>query len=85
MTKKSKKYKVIPTKKQLDIIKANWKIFKEIEGAFHKNIYALENKMSKETGIKDLEFFKDDMCGGDWCGVGNVSRTMKLLQREELE
>jgi len=41
--------------------------------------------MSKETGIVDLEFIQDSMFGGEWVGVGNVDRTMSLLQGETLE
>lgn len=79
---KSKNYKIKPTKKQLIILRKGWKTFQEILDAFHINIFFLEKQMSKETGIKDLEFFQSD---GDWCGIGNGDRTMKLFQREELE
>ncbi len=79
-----KKYTVIPTKKQLAIMKEGWKRFQEIQNTYHRLIFRLEAKLSKETGIKDLEFFHDSMCAG-WAGIGNVSRTLKLLQREELE
>ncbi len=84
MTKSSKKYKVIPTKKQLDILKKGWKLFQEITDAYYKNVYNIEHDLSKNTGIKDIEFIHDSMCMG-WAGIGNVSRTMALLQREELE
>ena len=85
MTKNSKKYKVIPTKEQLDIIKRYWKMFKVEEDIFWGKIGELEKGVAKDTGIKDLEFIKDDMMGGEWMGIGNVSRSLKLLQREELE
>lgn len=85
MTKTSKKYNVIPTKEQLKLMKEAWKRFKQIEELFYGSMGRLEKQLSKETGIKDIEFIKDDMCGGDWVGIGNVSRTMKLHQREELE
>jgi len=84
MTKNSKKYKVIPTKEQLDIIKRYWKMFKVEEDIFWGKIGKLEKGMAKKTGIKDLEFIKDDMFG-EWIGIGNVSRTMKLYQERELE
>ena len=75
-------YTVKPTKKQLVIIKGYWKTLKKHEGDFHKRVYALEKTMSKEVGINNLEFF---MCDNEYVGVGNTERTMKLLQREELE
>ncbi len=89
-----KKYTVIPTKKQLAVMKEGWKRFQEIQNTYHRLIFHLEAKLSKETGIKDLEFFRIDKCpwcrkeifeDGVFCGIGNVDRTLKLLQREELE
>jgi len=85
MTKSSKKYKVIPTKEQLDILKLYWKMFKAEEDIFWGKLGELEKGMAKKTGIKDLEFIKDEMMGGEWIGIGNVSRTMKLYQERELE
>jgi hypothetical protein len=79
---KMHKYKVVPTKKQLNIIRLYWSLFKAEETLFWAKMGELEKKMSKETNIKELEFFNSD---GDWCGVGNGSRTMKLLQRNILE
>jgi len=81
---KKSKWKIRPTKKQLAVMKASWNLFKEIQDAYYNNIFNLEKKMSKETGIKDLEFIHDSMCMG-WAGIGNGERTMKLYQREELE
>jgi hypothetical protein len=52
---------------------------------FWENVQSAEKWMRKETGIKDLEFIKDEMCGGEWIGIGNVARTCRLYQREELE
>jgi len=77
-----RKYKIKPTDKQLEIIKLYWKMFTAEEAKFYARVGKLERKMSKKTGIKDLEFFQAD---GDWCGVGNADRTMGLLQREDLE
>jgi hypothetical protein len=78
----SKKYKLKPTRKQLLLIKEAWKRFQYIEECFYQSIGKLEDKIAKETGIKDIIFFNSD---GDWCGIGNKSRSMKLLQREDLE
>ena len=77
-----KGYIVKPNKKQLEIIKLHWDMFKAEETLFWAKMGELEKKMSKETGIKELEFFNSD---GDWCGVGNADRTMKLLQHNILE
>lgn len=85
MTKTSKKYKVVLTKKQINIIKLYWKMFQAEYDIFWGKMGELEKGMSKKTGIKDLEFIKDDMFGGEWIGIGNASRTLKLYQREELE
>jgi len=82
MTKISKKYKVIPTKKQLAIMKLYWKMFQAEYDIFWGKIGELEKKMSSAAGIKDLEFFCSD---GDWCGIGQGNRQMALIQREELE
>ena len=65
--------KVKPTRRSLA------KYFKEAESAY--NIYSMllndiEKKMAKETGIEDIEFF---FCGGDLAGIGNASRTLKLV------
>ena len=38
---------------------------------------SIEMWMERETGIKGIEFFA---CDGDYVGVGNGDRTMKLIQ-----
>jgi len=81
----NKKYKIKPTAKQLEIIKLYWKMLCAEQDKLWLMIGELERKMSKETGIKDLEFIQDSMFDGEWVGVGNVDRTMGLLQREDLE
>ena len=81
----NKKYKIKPTAKQLEIIKLYWKMLCAEQDKLWLRIGELERKMSKETGIKDLEFIQDSMFGGEWVGVGNVDRTMGLLQRGDLE
>lgn len=80
-----KQYKIKPTKKQLGIIKLYWKMLKAEQEKLWMRIGELERSMSKETGIKDLEFIQDSMFGGEWVGVGNSERTMALLQGEDLE
>lgn len=77
----NKKYKIKPSKKQLSIIRLYWKMFQAEYANFWGKLGDLEEKMSKETGIKDLEFFQSD---GDWVGIGNGSRTMGLIHGEDL-
>ena len=84
LVKSRKKYKVIPTKKQINIIKLYWKMFVATESAFYGQIGELERGMSKKTGIENLEFYHDEMCSG-WVGIGQYGRDMKLIFREELE
>ena len=80
-----KQYKIKPTKKQLEVIKLYWKMLKAEQDKLWLRIGELERAMSKKTGIVDLEFIQDSMFGGEWVGVGNVDRTMSLLQGETLE
>lgn len=72
-----KTYKIKPTKKQLAIIKEYWDKFKVEESIFWKRVMYLEQLMSEETDIEGLEFFYAD---NECVGVGNVSRSMKLIQ-----
>jgi len=70
-------YSITPTKKQKTIIKTYWKSLQDFENMYFSAVQNLEKLMSKETGIKDLEFFS---CDGAYVGVGNADRTMKLIQ-----
>ena len=54
-----------------------WEELSEIEAEFSDKVMKLEEKMSKEFGM-ELEFF---MCDGEYCGVGNPDRTMRLIHR----
>jgi hypothetical protein len=76
------KYKLKPNKHQMGIIKEAWKQLQSDEHTFHRLVSTTEEWMQKETGIKDIEFFFND---GYYCGVGNVSRTMKLIHDSKLE
>ena len=80
-----KKYTLIPNKKQIKIMKEAWKQFMVDYENFWKLAVATEKWMQDKTSIRDLEFIKDEMFGGEWIGIGNVSRTMPLYQREKLE
>lgn len=76
------KKKITPTSKQLEIMKEYWASLQAEIAEFDSIVTQLENEMSIATGINDLEFFN---CDGDYCGIGNFDRTMKLIEREKLE
>ena len=77
-----KKYKIKITKKLLKQLKPFWIGLQAIENVFHKEVWSLEKKMEKKTGIKGIEFFQ---CDGEYVGIGNTERTMPLIQRKKLE
>ena len=77
-----KPHKIVPTKAQLKMMKEAWIRFKYIQEHFYGSVGRLERQLSKETGIKDLEFF---MCDNEFVGIGQYDRQMALVQREELE
>ena len=56
-----------------------WTDFCKLYDEFYDKLYKLEQKMSTELCVPDMEFFKAEW-GGDYCGIGNVNRTMKLEQ-----
>ena len=64
-----------PTKKQ---VQKYFQELEKIETEYRRKEYLLEQKMAKETGIKDIEFF---WCDNSIVGIGNTSRTLKLIQR----
>ena len=75
--------KKIKVDKELIIkLKPYWNQLQNIENEFYRKVYKLEKEMSKEVGIKNLEFF---MCDNSHVGIGNLDRTMRLIQRDELE
>ena len=78
-----KQYKIKKTKELINKLKPYWKKAKKIEDKYSNSICKLEYKMQndKNIGITDLEFFFNE-----WIvGIGNISRTMELIQAEELE
>lgn len=79
---KKKTHTLKPTKKQLEILKQYWFYLSKITEEYYMDVEDLEKKMSEKTGIENIEFFS---CDGDYCGIGNQSRTMKLIHQEELE
>ena len=92
-----RKYKVKITPKLLKVLKKYWKAYKILDEHYHWNLRCLEEKMEKETGIKDIEFFrsipkqcpfcrKELLIDPSVCGIGDYGLwAMPLIQREKLE
>lgn len=76
------KYKIKISPQQLLKLKQWWSIYKMIEDDFWGQIKETEKKMAKDLKIKDIEFF---FCDNECAGIGNTSKTLKLMQRDELE
>ena len=74
--------KIKPSKRQMKILKKYHKLYQKVAGVYWKSVHALETEMSEETGIDELVFFKVD---GDYVGIGNIERTLKLIHFEDLE
>jgi len=74
--------RVKATEKLIKQLKPYWKELDDLEGEFQVKVYNLEGKMNKEIGRTDLEFF---MCDGDYVGIGDIGRAMKLIHSQELE
>lgn len=64
------------TKEQKRIIQVSWLRFVEIESEFYDKLNKLEKTMEVATKIEGIEFFS---CDGEYVGVGNSYRTMKLI------
>ena len=74
-------YTLEPTDKQKQLIKKYWTKLVYEDQKFIRACNNLQEKMRKETGIEDIEFF---FVKGKIQGVGNESGTMKLIRNEEL-
>ena len=70
-----------PNKKQLKLMKGAWEWLRLEQDEFYSKVQKIEERLSIVTGIPDLEFF---MCDNEYVGIGNVGRTMKLIQWENL-
>lgn len=79
-----RKYRFKISLQLLRKMKRYWEEFEVAENEFYERIGRIEEKMAKDTGIEDIGFIHDSMCMG-WIGIGNGSRTMPLIQREELK
>lgn len=77
-----KQYKIKVDKKLIKKLKPYWEKYHNIHDEFLGQLHDLEKEMSREVGIKDLEFF---MCDGYYCGIGTFNREMRLIHDSELE
>ena len=68
-------------KEQLELLRALWKQYKEIEDIYYMKINELE-EIGKTNLDIDLEFFFTD---GGCVGIGDINREYKLVQTEKLE
>jgi hypothetical protein len=75
-------YKIKLTKEQIPKLKPYIKAYRELEDEFYGKVFKLERKMSKEFNIIDMEFFISD---NEMVGIGNVERTMGLINIETIE
>ena len=73
-----KKYTIKPPSKK--VLAPFWKMLEGVEDIYNNDVMYIEKQMAIATGIKDIEFFRspDD---GQYCGIGNLSRTLKLIHR----
>ena len=62
-------------------LKPYWLKLERLEYEFLKKVDNLEKDMQKEIGINYLEFYCDDF---GYSGIGNDSRTIKLIHGEQL-
>jgi hypothetical protein len=74
--------KIKVDKKLLKKLKPYWKEAILLECEYIGKLYSLEQKMSIESGIKDLEVFFSD---GTMVGIGDYNRKMRLIHAEEIE
>ena len=58
--------------------KKYFKLLEEAEEKFYEDVQFITSMMQQETKQDDIEFFEVD---GHIIGIGNVSRTMKLIHR----
>ena len=70
------------TKKLINQLKPFWKEMRIKQSLFYRELFNIEKRMAKETKIKDIDFFS---CDGEIVGIGNATRTMKLIHDSELE
>jgi len=74
--------KIKVNKELINKLKPYYEKYEKLTNKYWGEINLLEKEMSLRLKIEGLEFFH---CDGDFAGIGNVERTMKLIHREELE
>lgn len=67
--------------KEIKKLKKYWTKLERLELNFLRKVEKVEKEMQKEIGINDLIFFQSD---GGYCGIGNDSRTIKLIHEHQL-
>lgn len=77
-----KNYKIKKTKNLIKKLKSFWAKFEDIENDYYIAIDKLEKQIASKLDIEDIEIFFMD---NEAIGIGNYSRTMELIHREELE
>ena len=73
--------KIKKTRKLVKDLRPYWLELNKLEMAFMRKVMRLERKMGRELGIEDIEFIGH--C--DYFGIGNVTRTMELVDMWEME
>jgi hypothetical protein len=68
--------KIKPPSKE--VLKPFWEELEVAENEFYEWVGRIEQNMARRTGIKDIEFFRND---GEYVGIGNTSRTLQLIHR----
>jgi len=82
---KKHKYTLKPNRTQMKAIREAWASAMSHTDVYWHKIRQVEKELSAKTGIKDIEFINDTWMGDGLIGIGNVARTMRLLQRDKLE
>ena len=74
--------KIVATKTLINQVKPFWRRMREIQFDFNEKISNLEEEMSKDLQIENMEFF---WCDNDIVGVGNANRTLELIHYNDLD
>lgn len=84
MQVKIRRLKIELTSSDLNKVKIFWKALQSMTRTHCKYTAKLEKLMGQVVGIKDICFVRDDFEQG-YYGVGNKSRTLRLIDESELE
>lgn len=77
-----KKYQIETNKNLINKLKPFWRELQSLENKFYNEMQKIEKRMAITVKINDIEFFMSD---GYYCGIGNNTRTMRLIHDNELE